>query len=616
MQAISKLSCCAILFSLSQLSLANNSHTTNESDLITIPPHSRSAAVNAKHAQECAEMGGVDISDKHEMKIGHGVTDSLACEITDKKRYEAYLAAKHQNNLKQTCDTHEYDRNKPEYGSYTLCRNAHDYVFYGYPFEYGAEYYLSNDSNKYVLDAGLFSYIEKDAPRCSQTIDIKLEGKVSKTINTQVECNLDSSYATYYGLKDYIARSYNSNRSYDHETDDIGHIQIEYPYDRYNGKVSIPQNLGQPLYNRMCTMPSSQFGNPIDFTIGNKFQQEVDYTGRGAYPLQFIRYYNSQDNGGKWRHSYSMRLDISVYPNYANRVFRLTHDDGREEVFIESQGTISSKRLGYGTMKRTGVNEYEYTTIFNERYYFDTSGFLLKTISDGGLVHNFTHPNNREVVVTDSFGQSMTIYDNGNFEPEKVKLPNGKTINFEYDARQRLAKMIKNGKTRTYHYEDASFPRALTGITDENGIRYVTWGYDANGIAVSSEYAGGVYNYKRENSRQLKTPLSTVGVDYSNIAGHNFVTKEGVIDKYTYTETGNVSSKIGYDGIITGYDYNDKGQETTRTIAKGRAEQAIISTTWDDSFNKPKTVTYPDKVITYTYDNDGNVTSKTIKSLN
>ena len=39
---------------------------------------------------------------------------------------------------------------------------------------------------------------------------------------------------------------------------------------------------------------------------------------------------------------------------------------------------------------------------------------------------------------------------------------------------------------RQYHYENPVFPAALTGITDERGIRYASYGYDDKGRAVYS----------------------------------------------------------------------------------------------------------------------------------
>ncbi len=79
---------------------------------------------------------------------------------------------------------------------------------------------------------------------------------------------------------------------------------------------------------------------------------------------------------------------------------------------------------------------------------------------------------------------------------------------------------------------------------------------------------------------------------------------------YQYNDKGLLVVKTDGKGTKTTYEYNDKGQETSRTLAAGTSEAITIKTTWDDRFfNKPKTEAYPNKTLSYTYDNDGNLTS-------
>ena len=62
-------------------------------------------------------------------------------------------------------------------------------------------------------------------------------------------------------------------------------------------------------------------------------------------------------------------------------------------------------------------------------------------------------------------------------------------------ARQRKASSpASSGKTaavKRYHHEDGRWPQAVTGITDEAGVRYGTYAYDAQGRVTRSELAGG-----------------------------------------------------------------------------------------------------------------------------
>jgi len=72
-----------------------------------------------------------------------------------------------------------------------------------------------------------------------------------------------------------------------------------------------------------------------------------------------------------------------------------------------------------------------------------------------------------------------------------VTAPDGKLYQYEYDSEQRLVQVTYPGQTfRQYHYEHSGYPDyALTGITDENGDRYASFSYDAQGQAVTTEHA-------------------------------------------------------------------------------------------------------------------------------
>lgn len=62
-----------------------------------------------------------------------------------------------------------------------------------------------------------------------------------------------------------------------------------------------------------------------------------------------------------------------------------------------------------------------------------------------------------------------------------------------YDSRGNLSKVTReDGRVRTYHYEDAALPHALTGVTDESGQRVGTYAYDAaTGQALSTRKPDG-----------------------------------------------------------------------------------------------------------------------------
>ena len=71
----------------------------------------------------------------------------------------------------------------------------------------------------------------------------------------------------------------------------------------------------------------------------------------------------------------------------------------------------------------------------------------------------------------------------------------GRVTMLDYDGQGNLASIgWPDGRTRGFVY-DESLPWALTGLIDERGVRYASFGYDAAGRAISTEHAGGVGRY-------------------------------------------------------------------------------------------------------------------------
>lgn len=87
-------------------------------------------------------------------------------------------------------------------------------------------------------------------------------------------------------------------------------------------------------------------------------------------------------------------------------------------------------------------------------------------------------------------------------------------IGYAFDTADRLSTVTyPDGRSRIFHYEDAGFPQALTGISDETGARWGTFGYDIWGRAISTQLAGGVsrylVSYPSNNSAGIIDPLNT-----------------------------------------------------------------------------------------------------------
>jgi YD repeat-containing protein len=132
---------------------------------------------------------------------------------------------------------------------------------------------------------------------------------------------------------------------------------------------------------------------------------------------------------------------------------------------------------------------------------YDASGNITSLNRADGSVLNFTYTSGLLTAVTDQFNRSAQFgYETpGGVANPRVNLitePDGTPIAVGYDGTQNLSALTwVDGSLRTFVYEDANHPWALTGIVDEGGQRYSTYGYDANGRARSTELAGGVDRY-------------------------------------------------------------------------------------------------------------------------
>ena len=65
-------------------------------------------------------------------------------------------------------------------------------------------------------------------------------------------------------------------------------------------------------------------------------------------------------------------------------------------------------------------------------------------------------------------------------------------------------------------------------------------------------------------------------------------------------------------GIVTTYDYNDRGLEVSRTEASGTAQARTVATEWHPSLYLPLAVTEPDRITRYQYDDQGRQLSRTV----
>ena len=378
-------------------------------------------------------------------------------------------------------------------------------------------------------------------------------------------------------------------------------------------------------------------GNPINFAYGFKIQKETDYSGSGA--LAFVRTYRSNGtwlnfNMGKfWRHNYDRSLQ--VINGWDSDSAQITTVDGTAVLFRSDTGVNVWKPLD-SDVKATFAQLYNstptligylYTSEDKTKETYNTSKKLTRIEYQGGEALDLTYDGSgRLSTVTDEHGRVITLTYDGSSRVATAVTPDG-TFTYTYGTSNNLTQVTKpDTKTRIYHYEDTSFVNALTGITNEDSVRYATWGYDAQGRADSSEHAGGVDNftltYNADGTITETNPLGKQTIyTYTVINGLRKITKvDGVASthcpaankEYTYTADGYLQSKTDWEGNVSDYTYDANGLETSRVEAVGTAEERTVTTTWDTSLRLPDVITEAGKTTDYAYDGDGRMTSVTV----
>lgn len=423
------------------------------------------------------------------------------------------------------------------------------------------------------------------------------------------------------------------------------------------------KNLGSPSF---CPT-----GDPINQGIGNHFQIEVDYTHVGATQLEFHRTYNSDaaaisTMAPHWRGSYDRSItEYTAGPD--NGIAYAVRQNGKVYSFTLSNSVWLSDadipdKLTQLTDASGTTTGWRYTTADDAVETYDAAGKLFSITSRNGLTQTLTYsdgttgPNGGYVLdgagnpttmtlaaellirVTGPFGRQLAFGYDSTSRIVKMTDPAGGTYLYAYDANNNLVSVTyPDGKSRQYLYNEpaytsgADLPHALTGLIDENGIRYATWNYDAQGQAISSEHANGVDKYTLAYTTDSSgNPVSTVVTDPLGTARtYGFTTVLGVVKNTsltqacgscggssaatTYDANGNIASRTDFNGNQTVYGYDlTRNLETSRTEASGTPLARTITTQWDPNFRLPDQIGEPGRTTTFTYDTQGNVLTRTV----
>ncbi|MDB0573925.1 RHS repeat protein [Ralstonia solanacearum] len=369
--------------------------------------------------------------------------------------------------------------------------------------------------------------------------------------------------------------------------------------------------------------------------IGTKILDERDDTGSTELPL--TRSYRSSvlfgpaAASGQWHFDWQRELDSgAVTSNSSKAQISVLRDKGEVYIF-KSNGSVwqasGTRDILQGTVDSTGkVSAWQYNvanTGVTEIY--DQKGTLLSVRDRNGRTTTLTYDTTNQInQVTAPSGRSLTFAYDGHGHVVSVTAPDGAVTGYSYNGAGMLSTITRpDGTVRQYVYADSRFPTALTGIIDENGNRYATYVYDAQGRATSSTLAGGVDAYQFQYGDNYQT---TVTDPTGKTSVYSFLKQNGVLlptsisapcglcgstrQSSGYDANNNLTQEIDYNGTVTTHTYDSQNRETQRVDGSGTTSARTTTTVWHSQFwNLPTQIASPTKLEAYSYDSNGNLTS-------
>jgi RHS repeat-associated protein len=385
--------------------------------------------------------------------------------------------------------------------------------------------------------------------------------------------------------------------------------------------------------------------NPIHIGLGTKHESLTVYEGSGVLPVVYRLSYTSRlandayrptggTHGLLWEANLGRRLSLAGGATAANPSTLLARRaDGKGLVYSLSAAAYAADADINETLSRQtdgsgATTGYTLKNAADQTETYDPSGKLLSIADANGNSQTFAYDGTgRLISAADPFGRTMSFTHDTEGRVLTLTQPDGGVVLFSYSGNVLSGIQWPDGTSRSFHYEDGRYPDALTGITDELGVRYATWTYDGEGRAISSEHAGGVdhgtVSYGAGQSTvtdalgaSRTTTLTTVlgvvrGTGSDQPAGAGCGPASSV---QSYDARGNVASRTDFNGVTTSYTHDARNLETQRIEAVGTPLARTTTTEWHPSYRLPTRVAEPLRRITFSYDAQGNLLSRSVNA--
>lgn len=397
---------------------------------------------------------------------------------------------------------------------------------------------------------------------------------------------------------------------------------------------------------------------PVVVASGNKLLVEKDIqSGPQWAELGLIRHYDkSMSRSGIFGRSWSSNLEITLSFDHGDAVCDgslgslqacsstqpivrvLAYRPSGFATTFTLNGTAWESDSGL-TLTKVG-SDWKIINGAGDVEVYDQYGRPKSSVDGRGIGLTYSYNSANQLwKVTHTSGRSLQFaWASGTIS--SVTAPNSKVYIYTYSSSKLVSVTYPDGLgVRSYHYENASFPYALTGISI-NGIRFSRYAYRTDGRVYWSGLEGGV-----------ERSTFTYGVDYTDVQNAlGQVTRHQIADLngakrvigversatptctagnvYTaYDTNGNVDYTTDAYGVVTDFMYDEKGRLVRKIAGIGpnneSDQQQITDYVWDATKETRllqvkvygSSVSQPISQTTYEYYPDGDSRARLLKSI-